>query len=185
MAERSSDLSELSAMPGPSMGESSRRQLSVSPSPGSSVSKSNTSQPRKSLVWNYFEYDEELNKSLCQVLKSPTSSDCDLLSDPLGSVCGHEIPGKFPTNLKQHLKKAHPGPYTELIKNEAQEKEAKIKQSVVKQKSSLKVSQQLTLSQTLQSRIKYDRSNDRYKSLTRKLAIFIGTSNIPNSLVEN
>ena len=33
--------------------------------------------------------------------------------------------------------------------------------------------------------MKYDRANDRYKSITWKLAIFVGTSNVPNSLVEN
>ena len=142
------------------------------------LSKSNTSRPRKSLVWDYFEYDEELNKSR-QVLKSPTSSDSDLLGDLLGGVCGHEITGKFP---KQHLKKAHPGPYEEIIKKEAQEIEAKAKQEVVKQKASLKVSQQLTLAQSVQSRVKYDRTNDRFKSITQKLAIFI---NVPNSSVED
>ena len=55
----------------------------------------------------------------------------------------------------------------------------------VNPKKSLKVSQQLTLAQSLQSRMKYHRANDRYKSITWKLAIFIGTSNVPNSLVEN
>ena len=47
------------------------------------------------------------------MLKSPTSESD--LSDPSG-VCGHEVLGKFPTILKHHLKKAQPGPYTEMVK---------------------------------------------------------------------
>ena len=86
MAERSSDLSEISATSGPSYGGLSKvetswhHEQSVSPSAVSSVSNLKvTSRPRKSLVWEYFEYDEQLKKSLCQVLKSPTSSDSDRL----------------------------------------------------------------------------------------------------------
>ena len=80
------------------LGES-LRQLSISPTSGSSVSMSKTSRLQKSAVWDYFEYDDEQDKSL--------------------------------------------------------------------------------------SRMKYDRANDRYKSVTWNLAIFISTSNVPNSLVEN
>ena len=51
-------------------------------------------------------------------------------------VCGHEIPGTFPTKLKQHAPKEsapmHAGPYAELLEIEAQEKEAQV---VAKQKS--------------------------------------------------
>ena len=190
MAERSSDLSEISATSGPSYGGLSKvetswhHEQSVSPSAVSSVSNLKvTSRPRKSVVWEYFEYDDQLKKSLCQVLKSPTSSDSDRLSNPL--ICGHEIGGKYLTNLKQHLKKAHPGPYADLLKREALEKEERCKQEALKEKASLKVSKQLTLSQSLQSKVKYDKTSDRYTSITRKLASFIGTSNVPNSLVEN
>ena len=148
--EHSSDFSEISATPGPSYGGLSKgetswhHELSVSPSAVSSASNLNvSSRPRKSLVWEYFKYDDQLKKSLCQVLKSPTSSDSGRLSNPL--VCGHEITGKYPTNLKQHLKKSHPGLYADLQKKEVQEKEQKSKQEAIKQKASLKLSKQLTL----------------------------------------
>ena len=87
------------------------------------------------MVWDYFDYDDERDKSLCQALKSPTS-DSDL-SDP-SALCGHEVPGKFPTNLKQHLKKAHPGPYAEMIKKETQEEEEKAKQMTANKKKIIK-----------------------------------------------
>ena len=93
MAESLSELSERSVTSRPSsrLGESSR-QLSISPTSGSSVRMSKTSRPRKSAVWDYFEYDDKQDKSLCQVLKSPISESD--LSDPSG-VCGHKSRESF------------------------------------------------------------------------------------------
>ena len=31
----------------------------------------------------------------------------------------------------------------------------------------------------------YDRGSDRYKIITKKLAVFVGATNMPNSIVEN
>ena len=72
-----------------------------------------TGRPRKSVVWEYFEYDLVREKSICQVLKSPTLEDGDT-----SDICGQAISGKFPTNLKQHLKKVHPEQHSELMEKE-------------------------------------------------------------------
>lgn len=143
MAEHLSDLIEISATSGPGYGglskeETSRHhELSVPPSAVSSVSNLKvTCWPRKSLVKEYFEHDDQLKKSQCQVLKSPTSSDSDRLSNPL--VCGHKIAGKYPINLKQHLKQSCL--YADLLKIEALEKEERCKLEALKEKVSLKVS---------------------------------------------
>ena len=155
--------------------------MSTSPA-GSSVSRTaTTGRPKKSPVWEYFDYDELQGKSLCQVLKvRPTSSDSDT-----SEICGHKIEGKWPTNLRQHLKKAHPDVYSEVSKRDHTEEEKKTKKEAERQKASLKVSQQLTLAQSLQSGCAYDKSNHKYKAITRKLAIFVGTTSVPNSIVEN
>ena len=38
-------------------------------------------------------------------------------------VCAQEVAGKFPTNLKQHLKKYHALQYKEVVKLEVEAKE--------------------------------------------------------------
>ena len=49
------------------------------------------------------------------------------------------------TNLRQHLKKAHPDVYSEVSKKDHAEEEKKTKKEAERQKASLKVSQQLSL----------------------------------------
>ncbi len=78
--------------------------LSVGLSPGPSsgfVNAVGLGHPR---MWDYFLYDSETNKSTCQVFSSSSSSE----------FCGHSISGKYPTNLKLHMKKVHPEEYKEI-----------------------------------------------------------------------
>ena len=93
-------------------------QMSTCPA-GSSVSRTGTTtvgRQRTSQVWNYFEYDAVQGKSVCQVLKVGTcSSDSDN-----SEICEHKIKGKFPTNLRQHLKKAHPDIHSEIVKKDTE-----------------------------------------------------------------
>ena len=53
-----------------------------------------TGRPRNSHVWDYYIYDAELDKSECQVLTGD-------------KVCGVKINGKFPSNLRSHIKNYH------------------------------------------------------------------------------
>lgn len=108
-------LAEVMAEAGPS------RAVSLSP-PSTTVSVRRrsatvTGRPRKSVVWDYFEFDEDSNKSVCQIiLPGPlTATDTVAHDSSHDNICGHSIAGKFPTNLKQHLKKAHPRQYSELL----------------------------------------------------------------------
>ena len=66
----------------------------------SKASGSHSGRPRESAVWNYFFYDSTKGKSTCQVSSGDASES---------SVCGMEINGKYPTNLKAHLKAKHGG----------------------------------------------------------------------------
>ena len=129
---------------------------------------------RESIVWKHFDYDTEKNRSVCNIKE--TSSDC---------VCGKEIPGKFPTNLRSHLQKQHSEEYAALRKIEESAKKAKMKQEAEKQQASLKVSHQMTLAESLRCGTYYDKSSAQYCDICRKLAIFVGTMNVPCSIVQN
>ena len=51
--------------------------------------------------------------------------------------------------------------------------------------ASLKIHHQMTLSESLSSRNVYKKEHSCYKEISRKLAIFIGSTNTPTSIVEN
>ena len=67
-------------------------------------------RPRGSAVWDYFDYNEDENKSVCTVIS------------PEGSQCYAKVSGKFPTTLRKHLEKSHSEAFKEL---EAKEQETK------------------------------------------------------------
>lgn len=122
---------------------------------------------RRSLVWDYFCYDSESNKSVCQI-------------EVGGSVCSKRISGKNPTNIKQHIKAAHPSVLNEFLKREeCIKKELEAKKRVVHHQSTLKQSFTIT------KHTAYTKDSQQYKAITRKLAIFIGSSNVANRIVEN
>ena len=145
------------------------------------------SRPKTSLVWDYFDFDPFLGKSgksICQVL----SSDSPMAtgeSDTASDICGASFEGKYPTNLRQHLKKSHPTQFAELVAKEEKQKKEKERRETARRGKSLKVSQQLTLAETLKSKSAYRKDSDRYQLISKKLAIFIGSSNVSNSIVDN
>ena len=69
--------------------------------------------------------------------------------------------------------------------NEEKEKKEKEKKETIQKAKSLKVSHQLTLADTLQSKAAYSKESQRYCEICKKLAIFVGSTNVPNSIVEN
>ena len=71
-------------------------------SAGSNLSGSG--RPR-SAVWNYFEYIESNDKSVCKI-----------------ESCGVEVRGKFTTNLKRHLERKHAECYRKVEKIEEEKK---------------------------------------------------------------
>ena len=78
-----------------------------------------------------------------------------------GCICGKEINGRYTTNLKAHLKHAHPIVHAEIQrKNEEKEKENS------RQKSGKGASTQLKLSQmhSLRGGAKYAKESPRNKS---------------------
>ena len=73
-----------------------------------------TGRPRDSGVWKYFKYDEGTKMSICLVSTEEKN-------------CGKQISGKFPTNLKGHLKKEHPQEFKVLEDEVRKEREVKKK----------------------------------------------------------
>ena len=128
-------------------------------------------RPRDNPVWDYFTYDAQSNKSLCQV------------ESESGKICGHAVSGKYTTNIKSHLRKAHLSEFDEVVLKEAKIKVTKQAKKAAKSKRG--AGYQLTLGESLESRPQYDKGSDRYKAITKRVAIFIGATNMPNSLVEN
>ena len=119
------------------------------------------SKETRSSVWKYFSYQEENNTSVCQIKAGEVQ-------------CGKVLQGKFATNLKKHLKNKHKEEFDEC---EAQEKE----RGESRRKKTAPNRGQTTLSTVPP----YKKESTRYTTLTQKLAVFIGASNVAFSLVEN
>ena len=124
-------------------------------------------RPKTSPVLNHFTYDQESNKSVCTIT----------IRNEDGKACGARVKGKNPTNLKQHLK-CHKDEYRKVTEEEAKKVQSK-ETSIAKSKSKQAEITSMLKVQPL------PKDSMRYKAITRKLALFIGTANVPYSLVEN
>ncbi len=94
--------------------------------------------------------------------------------------CSAEIAGKFPPNLKSHLKGNHPAAYTEMMGKEAEKQKEKEATLAAKKRKPLALppSGQLTLEGSIQKAKPYSKDSPRYKSISRKLTAFVATGNI-------
>ena len=155
----------------------STSDLSVSPCPsGYSDTPAVTNKSLRSPVWKYFKFVEAIGKSVCQVVGTD------------GEVCSQNISGKFPTNLKQHLRSKHPNEHSAVLEVDASIKKAKdeaeLKRAQICHKAAAATaSKQLT--QPLSAGKQYKKESERYQTITRKLAIFVGSNNVANSIVES
>ena len=157
------------------------RSLSLCPSGFSGeICDAQTTQPGKSTVrspmWNYFTWEESTGKSVCQV----TGAD--------GNVCSQNITGKYTTNLKYHIKNKRPKEYSTILAIESTLKKAKEEaeaKRAISHKASVTAAKQLTLTESLSATKQYRKESEKYQSITRKLAIFVGSNNVANSIVES
>lgn len=134
-------------------------------------------RPKWSPVWKYFVYHKEDNRSVCQIEVSRDHGD---QNGPSWELCGITIAGKFPTNLKLHVRTAHPAQYWDILaKEEELEQKKEASSKLVRQ------TKQLSIAESLKIKTSYDKNSQRYLNLTKHLAIFIGSTSIPNSIVEN
>lgn len=132
-----------------------------------------TGRPRKSNVWNYFVYQKDINKSVCQVkiVKNPENSS-------ESSICGTQMTGMFASNLKNHLKRQHKEEYQKFEEEERNRTGIKRKRAETGASSS-----QQTLTEAFKQDL-YPENSRRQLAITRKLALFIGATNVPLSLVD-
>ena len=129
-------------------------------------------RPRKSSVWNYFEYEKERNKSVCQV---------SIEKEGKKDRCGKELNGTFTSNMKKHLKLCHKEAY---MKFEQEENERQKTQEVRRRKDrTLVSSSQMTIKEAIKQSL-YPKDSKKQSAITNKLAIFIGATNVPLSLVD-
>ena len=129
-------------------------------------------RPRKSSVWNYFKYEKEKDKCVCQV---------KIIKDEKEEICGKELSGVYSSNMKKHLKIHHKAAFEKF---EEEEGERKIVESSMKKKDSTLVSHsQMTIKQALKSNL-YPKDSKKQLAITRKLAVFVGATNAPISVVD-
>ena len=129
-----------------------------------------TGRPRSSSVWNYFKYEKEKDKSVCQV---------KITKDEKEVICGKELSGVYSSNMKKHLKMHHKEAFQKFEKEEGERKEA---ESSMKRKDSTLVSQ-MTMKQVLKPTL-LPKDSKKQLAITKKLAIFVGATNAPLSVVD-
>lgn len=125
--------------------------VSVEVSPGPS-SVQLPGRPTRSLVWEYYTYDRVVDKSICQVEKSPSPD----------GMCSKSISGKNPTNLKQHLRAAHPQIMNDLKRKEEDMKKNKAEKHKKKCEESLKHYQHSTLRDSFTKQVAYSKESEQY-----------------------
>ena len=126
---------------------------------------------KRSLVWEYFVYEEDANKNVCRI------EDCE-----------KSVPEKKsyqPKTTLTFVRALHKSVFQKLCEPEEAAKVKREEAATKKQGSSLKHHYQASLKETLTKRTMYSKDSPRYKQLTKKLAIFVGASNVLNSLVES
>ena len=129
-------------------------------------------RPRKRSVWNYFKHNQEKNKCVCQV---------KVREDDTEVMCGKELNGVFASNMKKHLKMHHKEAYQSW---EQEENDRKKGESSMKRKDSVLVAQQMTLEQVLKKN-SYPKDSKKQLAITKKLAIFVGATNTPLSMIDS
>ena len=145
----------------------------VGPSPLQSPLESRPSgRPKKSPVWEHF------------MIFSQTKAYVKW-NNSTQSICGKSVAGKFPTNLKKHLKLAHPNVFQEITRKDEESKLVKVEKVSAKRAASFKYHHQSTLKESLAKKNPYSKDSPRYKLITQKLAIFVGSSSVANRIVEN
>ena len=133
---------------------------------------STVGRPRKSLVWNYYKYEKDSDKSVCQV---------SIEKEGKPVKCRKELKGTFTSNMKKHLRLHH----KETFKKFEQEENERQKAEVLRRRkdSTLVSSSQQTIKEALKPSL-YPKDSKKQLAITKKLGLFIGATNVPLSLVD-
>lgn len=131
-------------------------------------------RPRKSLVWNFFEYERDKDKSVCQVLTKKVGKE---------EKCGKVLNGAFTSNMKKHLKASHKEEFLRFEKEEDERQKSHTHQKRGSALLSSSHSQQMTIKEAMKPTV-YSKDSKKQLGITNKLAIFIGATSVPLSLVD-
>ena len=123
-----------------------------------------TEMPRKSSVWNYFKYEREKDKCVCQVKTTKDEKEV---------TCGKELSGVYSSNMKKHLKMHHKAAFQKF---EQEEGKRKIAESSMKKDTTLVSQSQMSIKQALKSKF-YPKDSKKQLAITRKLAVLVGATN--------
>ncbi len=152
----------------------------------SSLIKLFSGRKQTSGVWQYFEYDNEKNKSKCLVNLEGNGNGISNSS----KICSFPISGKNPTNLKKHLASQHKATWEALTKLENEASTSSnvniVSSTSCKRKlnESCPIRSQQTLQYCLQKRID-TYPKDSYEHKTREgalLQMIIDTGSAMNLL---
>ena len=97
--------------------------------------------------------------------------------------CETEISGKYPTNLKGHIRKFHLFEYQEMLKKEGVVSEKRQKRKSGKAALCGLLKDQPVIAECFVK--KYERGSEHCQKITRKLAMYVASNNVAISVVEN
>ena len=129
-------------------------------------------RPRKSPVWSYFKYEKDADKCVCQVSIEKEGAE------PV--ICGKELKGSYASNMKKHLKQKHKEAFTKLEQEEQKRQRTEVAKRKGKESG---CSSQTTIQEALRPS-SYPEGSKKQLAITKKLAIFVGATNVPLSLVD-
>ena len=124
---------------------------------------------KRSGVWKYFKYDQKNDQSICNIAISK--------ADLVEKICNKVLKGQYPKNLKKHIQTHHKEDFKVLVADEQNKK-----QDSSTRKTN---SKQPSIQESFSAAVMYDSDSKRHQDITQKLALFVGTTNMPLSLVDN
>ena len=124
-------------------------------------------RPRRSAVWNYFLYNKSKDISVCQVKISKEDNEV---------ICGKELKGAFATNTKKDMKQQHQEAYQAYLEKEATHVETEVRTTTDSMR-------QTSILNAIKPAL-YPKDSNKQQEITKMLAIFVGATNVPSSLIE-
>ena len=94
--------------------------------------------------------------------------------------CGKELKGCFASNMKKHLKQKHKKAYQKFEKEEVEKSKTEASTS----KGSKGIYTQAKITDIVKVPT-YPKDSKKQLAITNKLAVFVGSTNVPLSLVDN
>ena len=119
-------------------------------------------------------YEKDSDKSVCQVRISKNEEEV---------ICGKKLSGMYASNMKKHLKLQHKEAFKKFEEEENERSKSNVSKRKRLKRDSNSTTSQLTIKEALRPTL-YPRDSKKQKAITRKLALFVGSTNFPLCLVD-